>query len=94
LVELMNAISVGLILTSVFALRFGYWNRPLVLGAYFALFFVAEWVAGHYFFPPGAIGIEITYVCWALIPPVLVAIYLLRRYEQSQQGAEGDSDPS
>lgn len=83
MIDLTNAFAVALVLTAVFALRFRYWRNPGVLAAYFTFFFAAEWAAGHFFFPAGALGIGIAWVCFALTPPVLVAIYLVDRYERN-----------
>ncbi len=83
MVELVNAFAVALILTAVFALRFRYWRSPAWIGGYFAFFFAAEWIAGHYFYPAEALGLTLAWVCFALTPPVLVAIVLLDRYERS-----------
>ena len=91
MVELTNAFAVALVLTAVFAFRFRYWRSPGVMAAYFAFFFAAEWVAGRFFFPPGALGIEIAWVSFALTPPVVVAIVLVDRYERRHGRPTGES---
>jgi hypothetical protein len=86
--ELLNPFGVGLLLASLYMLRFRAWRRPLLVVVYFAFFTTLEWVASHYFLPPGALPDTIGWVCLGLTVPVLVATYLVRRQERRQH--EGD----
>lgn len=86
--ELLNPFGVGLLLASLYMLRFRAWRRPLVVVTYFAFFTTLEWIAAHYFLPPGALPNTIGQVCLGLTVPVLVATWLVRRHERSQ--LEGD----
>jgi hypothetical protein len=84
----LNAISFSLLLTSLFILRFRGWKRPIAVAVYFAFFVVLEMIASHYFVPPGAFGSGLAIVCFGLTVPVLVAAYLVWRYEQRHGEAD------
>ncbi len=85
---LVNSIGVGLLLASLYMLRFRAWRRPPLVVAYFAFFATLEWIAAKYFLPPGALPNAIGWLCLGLTAPVLVATWLVRRHERSQN--EGD----
>jgi len=53
--SLVNPIGVGLLLASLYMLRFRAWRRPVMVVAYFAFFTSLEWVAARYFLPPDAL---------------------------------------
>jgi hypothetical protein len=78
----LNGISFALLLTSLFILRFRGWKRPIAVVVYFAFFVVLEFVASHYFMPPGAFGSGLAMVCFGLTVPVLIASYLVWRHER------------
>ena len=80
----LNGISFALLLTSLYILRFRGWKRPIAVCLYFAFFVVLEVVTSHYFIPPGAFGAGLTYVCFGLTVPVLVAAFLVWRHEHRQ----------
>jgi len=79
--SVLNGFGFALLLTSLFVLRFRGWKRPGWVVVYFLFFLVLEITASHFFLRPGAMGPGVGYVCLALTPPVLVAVYLLRRHE-------------
>jgi hypothetical protein len=82
MLALLNAFGFALLLTSLFVLRFRYWDRSGLVMVYFASFFVLEFVTSHYFIPEGAIGPGVGFICLGLTAPVWVAIFLVRRHEQ------------
>jgi hypothetical protein len=84
----LNAISFSLLLTSLFILRFRGWKRPIAVAVYFAFFVVLEMIASRYFMPPGAFGSGLAIVCFGLTVPVLVAAYLVWRYERRHGEAD------
>jgi len=86
--SIVNPIAVAALLTSLYVLRFRGWTRPGVVAAYFVFFATLELVATHYFLPPDAFGPGLGYVCLGLTAPVLVAVFLVRRYER-REGHEG-----
>lgn len=88
MVDIINALGLATLLTSGFALRFRYWRNPKVLLAYFAVFLVIEWIAGHYFIPPDALGVEVGLVSFALTAPMVGAILFFDTREQR----DADSD--
>jgi len=73
-VGIINALGFATLLTAGFALRFRYWRNPKVLSAYFAFFLIIEGIAGHYFIPPAALGLEVGLVCFTLTVPMIAAI--------------------
>ncbi len=85
---LVNPVGFGLLLTSLYVLRFRAWRRPVLVVAYFAFFTSLEWVAARYFMPPGAMPNAIGYLCFALTFPVLIATAIVWR--QEQRAREGD----
>lgn len=90
--SLVNPLGVGLLLASLYMLRFRAWRRPILVVAYFAFFTSLEWVAARYFLPPDALPSAIGWLCLALTVPVLVATFLVRRQEllHGDAGAAGD----
>lgn len=86
--SILNPLGVGLLLSSLYTLRFRAWRRPVLVVVYFAFFTSLEWTAARYFMPPGALPNEVGYVCLGLTIPVLVATALVWRHEQRQH--EGD----
>ena len=78
----LNSLSIALLLTSLYVLRFRGWKRPFAVFVYFIFFAVLEVVASRYFLPPGAFGPAVGYVCLGLTLPVLVAAYLVWRQEK------------
>lgn len=87
--QALTAISLAGLFTSVFALKFRYWNRPYVLTGYFLFFGVLEWVCNVYLLPPGAFGPWLYVLCFALTVPVVTAIVLLHRHEQKMNELSG-----
>lgn len=85
---LMTSVGVTALLTSIFALKFRYWRRPVVLTIYALVFFVIEWVGHRYFLPEDLFGAWLGYLCLALTVPVVVAIVLLDRYERKMGVAD------
>ena len=81
--------SFTLLLTSIFALKFRYWNRPKLLAAYFVFFGSLEWIGLHYFLPPDALGYGLAYLFLFLSCAVITAIVLLSRHERKHGHLEG-----
>lgn len=79
--SLVNPVGVGGLLAALYMLRFRAWERPLRVVAYFAFFTTLEWLAAHYFLPPDALPSAIGWLCFALMVPVLIATWLVRRQE-------------
>jgi hypothetical protein len=88
MIDLANGFGIALLLTAAFALRFRYWDNPKVLAIYFSAFFSLELVAGHFFIPKGAMGIEIAVVCIALTLPIVGVIEFFRRRERELKEGE------
>ena len=88
MVGFANGFGIALLLTATFALRFRYWDNPKVLAVYFASFFTIEIVAGHFFVPEGAMGIEVALVCIGLTVPILGVINFFRRREREMDEGE------
>lgn len=85
--SLVNPIGVGGLLAALYMLRFRAWRRPILVVAYFAFFTSLEWIAARHFLPPGALPDAIGWLCLALMVPVLVATFLVRRHElRSHEG--------
>jgi hypothetical protein len=82
------ALAIAAMMTSIFAFRFRFAKRPAVLAGYFALFLGIEWIAGRYFLPPEALGIEVAVVCGAIALLFAGATVLTERLEKS----DGRSD--
>lgn len=85
---LVNPVGVGLLLASLYMLRFRAWRRPILVVVYFAFFATLEWIAARHFLPPSALPDVVGWLCLGLTVPVLVATWLVRRHELSQN--EGD----
>ena len=81
---LLNPLAFSLLLTSLYILRFRGWTRPGRVLIYFGFFAAIEIVATRSFLPPGAFGPLLGYVCLGLTVPVLVAAFLVWRYERLQ----------
>ena len=84
--DLAVALAFALLLTAIFALRFRRWGNPGILTAYFLFFAAVEWIASRLLLPPGAIGIELAFVCSGLALLIMVATYFVRRYEREVEG--------
>lgn len=82
---LLVSLSITAVLTAAFAFRFGYLDRPLVLVAFAGLLFTVEAMAQHFFLPPGAVGIEVAYICFPLAAVFVVATVITRRWEASEE---------
>ncbi len=87
--QLLTALATTTLLTSIFALKFRYWNRPKLLVGYFVLFGVIEGVCHHYFVPTGALGYGLAYLLFALTVPVIVAILIIIRLEKKAGQTRG-----
>lgn len=77
------AVAIAAMMTSIFAFRFRYGKRPFLLAGYFLLFLGIEWIAGRYFIPPGALGVEVAVVCAAIALLFAAATVLTERLEKS-----------
>ncbi|MEE9382680.1 MAG: hypothetical protein V3V08_04625 [Nannocystaceae bacterium] len=80
---LLVSISFTSMLTAMFSLRFRAWGRPKLLAAYFTFFFVVEWTAQALFLPPGALGIEVAYVCTLITVLFVGAIQFAQHLERT-----------
>ena len=85
----LNGLSFSVLLTALYILRFRGWTRPWAVVAYFIFFATIEIVASRYWLPADAFGPLLSYVCFFLTVPVLIAAYLVYRYEQ-RHGAPSD----
>lgn len=83
------SLSIASVLTAIFAFRFGTFNEPKVLAAYFTLFFVLELVAEAYFIPPGVYSIEVAYVCFFLTGLFVVANVMRAKLDAREDRPEG-----
>lgn len=81
---ILNPLAFAMLLTSLYILRFRGWDRPLAVAVYFVFFAALEFLATHYFLPPGAFGPGLGMVCLGLTVPVLVAAFLVWRHERRQ----------
>jgi len=88
MVGFANGFGIALLLTATFALRFRYWDNPQVLPVYFATSFPIAIVAGHFFVPERAMGIEVALVCIVLTVPILGVIEFFRRREREMDEGE------
>ncbi len=89
LVTLFIARSSASMLTAVFALRFPDWHGRGFLAGYFLLFLSVEFIAGYYFLPPGALGIEVAVVCFFITAVVIAVIRYMRELEQKHDNPDG-----
>ena len=80
--QAFTAISIALLFTSVFALKFRYWTQPLVLTGYFLFFATAEWICNAYLLPPDIFGPWLGMVCFTLSVPVILVIVAVHRHER------------
>jgi len=78
----LKATAAASLFTALFAFKFGYWQRPRLLAAYFGFFWVVEWVAETYFLPPDTFGWPMTILCFVLTGLILGATYGVHRYEK------------
>jgi|GEM_PF-2357213 len=85
---LFAALAITSLFTSIFALKFRYWHRPKLLTLYAILIFFAQF-ALHSVLPEDAFGPALTYLCFALTVPVVLAIYLIDRHERKHRRTEG-----
>ncbi|MFK7895601.1 MAG: hypothetical protein AB8G23_07175 [Myxococcota bacterium] len=83
---LLNGLSFSVLLTALYILRFRGWTRPWAVLAYFLFFAALEIGASHYLLPKDAFGPALSYVCFGLTFPVLIAAFLVFRYEQKHGG--------
>lgn len=79
--SIVNPLGFGILLTSLYLLRFRAWRRPFVLVVYFVFFTGLEWLAAQ-FMPPGGLPDAIGWLCLGLTVPVLVATVLVWRAER------------
>ncbi len=82
------SLSITTLFTSVFALKFRYWRRPKLLALYAVVIFFAQFIA-HGIMPEDAFGPALTYLCFGLSVPVILAIFLLDRHERKHRRTEG-----
>ena len=87
--QAVTAISIALLFTSVFALKFRYWTQPLVLTGYFLFFATAEWICNAYLLPPDIFGPWLGMVCFTLSVPVILVIVAVHRHEQKMNEVKG-----
>jgi hypothetical protein len=80
---LLISFSIALLLTVVFAFRFGFWRRPWLLLVYYLVFQTLEGVGEYFFLPRDALPIEIAYVCLPLSAVFIGIIVVVRRYEET-----------
>jgi hypothetical protein len=92
--SILNPLGFGVLLTSLYVLRFRAWSRPATVVVYFAFFTFLEWGAAHWFMPPDALPDVIGWLCLGLTVPVLVATYLLWRAEKRAEGRVEDRGDS
>lgn len=78
---LLNGLSFSVLLTALYILRFRGWTRPWAVFFYFVFFASVEMAASHYLLPADAFGPVLSYVCFGLTVPVLIAAYLVYRHE-------------
>ena len=83
MMALVEAFSVALCMSSIFAFRYRMWRRPRVLAGYFSLFAVIEGVAHRYFLPEQAIVPATSYVCLGLSFVFIVVTCLMVRLERA-----------
>ncbi len=86
--SIVNPLGFGLLLTSLYLLRFRAWRRPATVVVYFVFFTGLEWIGAHYFIRPGALPPTIGYLCLFLTLPVLVATAIVWHQEQAQREGE------
>ena len=77
------SLSIAMVLTALFAFRHDNWRRPRLLAVYFVGFLGLEWFAEAYLLPPGAIPLEVAYVCFPLSFAFAAACYGMHRYQAS-----------
>ncbi|MFQ5415630.1 MAG: hypothetical protein ACE5FL_01150 [Myxococcota bacterium] len=82
------AVSIAAMLTAIFAFRFNAASRRLLLTGYFCLFLVLEYVAGYYFLPADALGIETAVVCASIAALFVGATRIRDRLEHSEEDEE------
>jgi hypothetical protein len=66
--------------TALFAFRFQYWNRPLVVLGAFVAFFSVELAMEWLIIPPGALGVEVGLVCLLLTSLIVAATVVAHRF--------------
>jgi hypothetical protein len=79
------SLSITAVLTASFAFRFGYRDRPGVLAAFAALIFTAESIAQRWLLPPGAIGIEVAWICFPLAAVFVGMSFLAAKMESHER---------
>ena len=78
---LIISLSITAVLTAMFSFRFGYRDRPGVLVGFALLVFIVESIGQHFFLPPGAIGVEVAWICFPLALVFVGVTFLMRRLE-------------
>ena len=79
---LLKATSVASLVTAMFAFKFGYWQRPRLLAAYFAFFWVFHAIGERYILPPDAFGPGAIILCFVLTGLIIAATYGVHQYEK------------
>jgi hypothetical protein len=87
MVSFLVGLSIASLLTAMFAFRFDAGRKVGVLVAYFALFFGIEWLADRFLLPPGALGMEVVYVCFALTILFVIGTGIVRRLDEHEAAA-------
>lgn len=82
------SLSIALVLTMIFGFRFGTWRSPKTMVGYFTLFFALEWAAEAWLLPPGALGLEVAYVCFGISGLFAAAIYVTQRLERASEESD------
>jgi hypothetical protein len=81
MVSFLTSFSTALLLTLIFGYRFSAMQNPKFLLFYFTLFFGLKWGGETLFLPPGAFGIEVAYICFALSAVFGGLAFLRHRFE-------------
>ena len=82
MLAVLIAVSIAAAMTAIFAFRFRVWGKPWTLVGYFALFQALELLAQSYWIPPGALGVEVALVCFAIAMLFAVASSVAKRAEE------------
>jgi hypothetical protein len=92
MVQVLVGLSIASLLTAMFAFRHEAGRNPRVLVGYFLLFFAFETFAEHFLVPPGALGIQVAYVCFALTIPFVAAAVIVRKLEEADLAGRAEPD--
>ena len=79
------SLSIASALTAIFAFRFRTYKTPRVLAAYFTGFFLLELLAEKLVIPPGLLGLEVAWVCFAIALLFVVATLATRKLESDTE---------